>query len=147
MIQGPLALDWKSRKWGILPRIENCDLTVGRPPTLDRLKVWLQAGVHVAGRPDWRFVKLHTHGAQERNADMLLGEPMRQFHQQLAAFARQQEFQYHYVTAYEMACLVRQAESGAVDPDFAFPSGLNWTGDSPGRPVATEADRAQSGLL
>ena len=30
----------------------------------------------VAGRPEWVFVKLHTHGAQEDAWDALLGRPM-----------------------------------------------------------------------
>ncbi|HEX5105946.1 MAG TPA: hypothetical protein VFV87_19140 [Pirellulaceae bacterium] len=120
MIQGPLALDWSSRKWGLLPRIENGDLTLPRPPTLERLQLWRRAHVHVTGRPDWLFVKLHTHGAQERNAQMLLGEPMRRFHQQLRRFAGENEwFRYYYVTAREMASLVHQAESGATRPCIA----------------------------
>jgi hypothetical protein len=119
MIQGPLALDWRRRKWGLLPRLENGDLHGGRPPTADRLRLWLRAGVAVEGRPEWRFVKLHTHGAQERNAAMLLGEPMRRFHQSLAELAQQDRaFRYYYVTAREMADLVRQAEAGEREPSF-----------------------------
>jgi hypothetical protein len=117
MIQGPLALDWRKRKWGLLPRIENGDLTGRRPPTLDRLRLWLQAGVCVAGRPDWRFVKLHTHGAQEANSAMLLGDPMRQFHAGLADFARQNDwFRYYYVTARELALLAKAAEASETNP-------------------------------
>ena len=37
--------------------------------------------VSVAGRPDWVFVKLHTHGALERNAAVLLGPAMFTFHE------------------------------------------------------------------
>jgi hypothetical protein len=117
MIQGPLALDWNHRKWGVLPRIENGDLTGRRPPTLDRLKLWLQAGVCVTGRPEWRFVKLHTHGAQEANSAMLLGEPMRRFHAGLADLARQNDcFRYYYVTARELALLTQAAEAGEANP-------------------------------
>ena len=104
MIQGPLALDWQRRKWGLLPGIENGDLTGHHPPTLARLRLWLTAGVSVVGKPDWLFIKLHTHGAQPKNANMLLGEPMQRFHQELRAFAeRHAWFRYHYVTAWEMA--------------------------------------------
>jgi hypothetical protein len=116
MIQGPLAWDFGSRKWGVLPRIENGDLTALRPPSLDRFRGWCQAGVFVEGRPEWLFVKLHTHGAQETNMNMLLGEPMRRFHEELKAFAAQSSLKYYYVTAREMADLVRQAESGERVP-------------------------------
>jgi hypothetical protein len=119
LVQGPLALDWGCRKWGLLPRLENGDLTYRRPPTLERLMMWLRAGVQVCGRPDWLFVKLHTHGAQEKNAEMLLGEPMRAFHQSLGCLAKDQNwFKYYYVTAREMADLVHQAEAGARVPAF-----------------------------
>ncbi|HEX7448339.1 MAG TPA: hypothetical protein VF306_12380, partial [Pirellulales bacterium] len=119
LIQGPLALDWRSRKFGLLPRLENGDLHGGRPPTADRLRLWLRAGVTVAGRPDWRFVKLHTHGAHEPNAAILLGEPMRRFHESLAEMARNEPtFNYYYVSAREMADLVHQAEAGMSEPQL-----------------------------
>ncbi len=119
LIQGPLALDWDRRKWGFLPRLENADMHAGFPPTAARLQLWLRANVGVLGRPDWIFVKLHTHGASERNASMLLGEPMRAFHQDLAAYAAKRPWlHYYYVTAREMADLVHQAEAGAKQPAF-----------------------------
>lgn len=122
MIQGPLLLDWRRRKWGVLPRLENGDLTALRPPTIDRLWQWLAAKVHVAGHSSWRFIKLHTHGALEANANMLLGEPMRQFHTELARFAAEHDwFHYYYVTAREMAALVHIAESGSSAESPAAP--------------------------
>jgi hypothetical protein len=117
MIQGPLLLDWSRRKFGLLPRLENADLHGNFPPTRRRLDLWRRAGIGVEGRPDWVFVKLHTHGAPERNAAMLLGEPMRAFHECLAACARNdRSFRYYYVTAREMADLVHQAERGQELP-------------------------------
>ena len=121
MIQGPLALDWNSRKWGLIPRLENGDLTGRRPATLARLKLWINAGVCVAGRENWRFVKLHTHGAQESNMESFLGGAMRRFHEDLRQYAdANRNVKYYYVTAREMAHLVRQAESGRSAPDTAF---------------------------
>jgi hypothetical protein len=113
IIQGPLVLDWTRRKWGILPRIENACIQWNQPATIARLPQWLRARVHVATRPDWFFVKLHTHGAPERNQQVLLGEPMVQFHQALARLAQEnQDFHFHYVSAREMYNLARAAESG-----------------------------------
>jgi hypothetical protein len=119
MIQGPLAADWQARKWGVVPRLETGDLRPVRPPTLDRLRLWLKAAVTVQGREDWCFIKLHAHGTQEPSTAMLLGEPMRRFHQELAEFAaRNPWFYYYYVTAREMAELVHQAEQGQRQPTF-----------------------------
>jgi hypothetical protein len=112
LITGPLALNWRRRKWGILPRLENAEITGVNPPTADRIRLWARQQIHVEGRPDWTFVKLHTHGCVPANQAVLLGQAMRQAHEVL-----QQEFndgknwQLHYVTAREMANLVKAAEA------------------------------------
>lgn len=117
MIQGPLAWDWSRPKWGLLPRLENGDLTGRCPPSLDRFGRWCQSGVCVAGREDWLFVKLHTHGAQESNMEMFLGDPMARFHSDLKEFADlNPQLKYYYVTAREMAAIARQAEDETVLP-------------------------------
>lgn len=113
MIQGPLVPDWKRAKWFVFPRTENGDLHHHRPATWERFEYWMQAHVHVQGRPDWYFVKLHTHGCKPGNIDTLLGEEMARFHRDLATFAEgHPQFRYHYVTAWEMAQLVHLAEAG-----------------------------------
>lgn len=117
MIQGPLALDWRQRKWGLLPRLENACLQASQPPSLARVDAWLRARVQVPQRPDWFFVKLHAHGAPEDAHATLLGEPMVQFHEALAQRARENpRFHFHYVTAREMANLVKAAEAGFQGP-------------------------------
>jgi hypothetical protein len=113
LIQGPLLLDWRRRKWGVFPRLENGCLQKSQPPIIERLPLWLRARVQVPSRPDWFFVKLHCHGAEEISNDVLLGEPMVRFHEALAEEARRNtNFFYHYVTAREMYNLVKAAESG-----------------------------------
>jgi hypothetical protein len=113
MIQGPLLLNWGSRKWGLLPRLENGCLQGTQAPSLARLKLWLKARVQVPTRPDWFFVKLYTHGAHEPNMPVLLGEPMVRFHQELTRWANEDSmFHFHYVTAREMYNLARAAEAG-----------------------------------
>jgi hypothetical protein len=117
MIQGPLVADWSRRRFGIFPGLENGDLQANHPPTLERWRLWLRACVHVKGRSDWLFIKLHTHGAQESNAAMLLGPPMRKFHQELQQWAAEHpSSRYYYVKAREMAELVHQAEAGEAQP-------------------------------
>lgn len=113
MIQGPLVLNWRARKFGLVPRIENSCLQGNQPPTADRLDCWLTARIGVPARPDWVFVKLHTHGANEENMPVLLGEPMERLHEELACrAAADPAFRFHYVTAREMCNLVLAAEAG-----------------------------------
>jgi hypothetical protein len=112
LITGPLALNWHRRKWGLLPRLENAEITGANPPAADRIRLWVRQQIHVRGRPDWVFVKLHTHGCVPANQEVLLGQLMRRAHTVL-----QQEYndgrvwQLHYVTAREMANLVKAAEA------------------------------------
>ena len=137
LIQGPLLLDWAHRKWGLLPHVECGCIQANQPAHIGRVDLWLKARVQVPTRPDWFFVKLHTHGAPEANQRVLLGEPMVEFHRALARRASADPtFRYHYVTAREMYNLVRAAEAGwrgtvAEARDFR----LVWDD----RPPATEA--------
>jgi hypothetical protein len=116
MIQGPLGLDLRHRKFGVLPGIENGNLQGSQPPSEQRLKQWLKCRVGVASQPNWIFVKLHTHGCHADNPDVLLGPPMVAFHQVLETLRRNDPaFHVHYVTAREMANLaLAAAEQRAV---------------------------------
>jgi hypothetical protein len=113
IVQGPLALNWQRKKFGFLPRLENGDLTAANPPTMERFRLWLDCQVAVEGRPNWVFVKLHTHGAKPENTRVLLGEPMREFHRSLAKLAaKDHTICFHYVTARELVNILHAAEAG-----------------------------------
>jgi hypothetical protein len=117
LIQGPLLPDWRSRKYGFLPRIENGNLQGNQPPSERRLDLWIKAGIRVDSQPEWIFVKLYTHGADESNQRVLLGDAMVRFHESLARRALADPmFRFHYVTAREMYNLVRAAEGGCKGP-------------------------------
>lgn len=127
IVQGPLALDWKRRKWGIMPRIENADVRAMQPPREDRVDLWVRQHIHVRGRPDWVFVKVHTHGTQEQDIDTLLGEPMdRMFSYLEQAYNDGQRYVLHYVSAREVYNIIKAAEAGKSGSpndyrDFALP--------------------------
>lgn len=120
LVQGPLALNGHRRKWGVLPRLENADLTAANPPTPLRCGLWMRQHIHVAGRPDWIFIKLHSHGAVPANSETLLGQPMRAFlrhfiHDLPAAAG----VAAHFITAREMVNLIHAAEDGLASSDPA----------------------------
>ena len=114
MIQGPLSLNWSRRTLGVVPGLEvgAIDGSAGYKPTFDRFVRWIDVGVTVAGRPEWVFVKIHTHGAPERNAAVLLGPEMQAFHNAIISGAAELDYKLHYVTAREMANIVLAAEAG-----------------------------------
>ena len=109
MIQGPLGLNWKSRKWGVVPRIENAELTHENFPDAERVRLWGRQRVHVQGQPDKIFIKVHTHGLQDRNIEAffrggLLDRLYRELSVQYGSDAR---CRLHFVTAREMYETVR----------------------------------------
>jgi hypothetical protein len=107
MITGPLAIARKSA--GI--RIENGAITGDDPPTAARVASWIDQGIHIEGRPEWVFVKVHTHGAIEKTAASLLGDGGQVLHRALRDHA-QSGTQLHYVTAREMFNVARAAMDG-----------------------------------
>lgn len=132
LIQGPLGLDWKRRKWGVLPRLENGEISDINPPTPGRIDLWVKQHIHVVGRPEWVFVKVYTHGCVQENMNVFLDRfqvsgfrfqgrgagrgkemTMRQAHHYLQSkYNDGKEWILHYVTAREMYNIVRAAEDG-----------------------------------
>ena len=116
LVQGVLALNWQRRKWGVVPRVENSDLTEANPPTSGRFQLWLRHAPRIAGMEHWAFVKLHSHGATPANSKVFLGRPMEDFHRHLCdEWAAQPDNVLHYVTAREMANVLHAVEAGATE--------------------------------
>ncbi len=113
LVQGPLTLNWRQRKNGIFPRIENAEISAANPPTEIRVDLWIRQRISVEDKPDWIFLKVHTHGAPEKNADSLLGEPMdRMFTYLETQYNDGANYVLHYVSAREMYNIIKAAEAG-----------------------------------
>jgi len=119
LITGPLVVNWARRRKGLVPAIENGDLTGLNPPSPDRVDAWVGAGIGVAGHPDWVFVKAHTHGTQEKNSARLLGEGPGSldalFTDLLARYNDGERWVLHFSTPWEMARAVRVLESADAE--------------------------------
>ena len=99
---------------------ENGALAGHDPPTAARVATWISQGIHIEGRPEWVFVKVHTHGAIETTAGALLGEAGRTLHTTLAHYMTR-GWKLHYVTAREMYNIARAAMDGmSGDPSGYF---------------------------
>jgi hypothetical protein len=111
MVQGPLALNFSNRKWGVLPRIENSGLYGNGLPTLNHIRLWIDSGVSVRGAPDHVFVKLYTHGAQEGIMRMLFDEGgfVRMFSAMQETCAS-----VSYVSAREMVNIIKLCENSFI---------------------------------
>ena len=65
------------------------------------------------GRPDWLFVKLHTHGCKPSNMNMLLGGKLQEFYEQVACYCAQKDgLALHFVSSREMVNIILAAEAG-----------------------------------
>jgi hypothetical protein len=117
LVQGPLALTLRRARQPV--RIEAGDLTAALPPDADRVRAWVAQNVHVEGRPEWVFIKVHTHGAQEANAKSLLGAGGRALHEALTTrYNDGRRWLLHYVTAREMYNIAVAAMDGKTgDPN------------------------------
>ena len=111
MIQGPIALAKRPGKMSV--RIESSAIDHTDPPSPARIRTWANQQIHIEGRPEWVFVKLHTHGAPEKNAAVLLGDGGRVLHETLTSrYNDGRRWILHYVTAREMYNIAMAAIDG-----------------------------------
>ena len=113
MIQGIIGLRLKRKKYRIMPSIEASNLDLADSPTEWRINYWIKNGVTIPGRPEWKFIKLHTHGAREDTWDSLFG-PLadKMFTYFENKFNDGKKFVLHYVSAREMYNIAKAAEDG-----------------------------------
>jgi hypothetical protein len=102
IFEGPLYVDWEK---GF---IDYAALESYAPYFPKRLDYWLDANIHVLGRPNWIFIKLHTHGMQ--SADYLFEHQLSRLFSDLEDRFTQDFFRLHYVTAREAYNIVKAAE-------------------------------------
>jgi len=112
IVQGPLMLDFDRSSRSGIGRFENASLTGANPPTLRRLQLWKNAGIRVDGRPDWLFIKVHTHSMDPTQQDAVLGAPMKTFLRELIEGAKSRNEILHFVSAREMVNIILAACDG-----------------------------------
>ena len=106
MIPGPLGLRWAGR---LVPRMETGELASYDLPTPYRVTRWLDLAPRIGSNI---FIKLFTHGAQERHASALLLEGgLDSLFTAITEECRRRGYQLHYASAWDM----RQAVDAAVN--------------------------------
>ena len=93
MIPGPLGLRWRER------RIERGEIAGYDMPTAYRIARWLAIAPRVGNDI---FIKLFTHGAQERNLIPLLQSGLSALFSELEVACSRRRFELHYVSAWQM---------------------------------------------
>jgi len=113
IMQGPMGFNREAFKFGILPKIERADIRDNMRPSPARIDNWVDKHIHVEGQPNWIFIKIHTHGAQDVDMPALLGEPIEAMHRHLnEKYNDGEQYKLHYVSAREMYNIAKAAEAG-----------------------------------
>lgn len=125
MITGPVGLRFGGR---LAPRVEMGEIAHNDPPTEDRVSRWLDLAPQVG---DEMFLKLHTHGAREDNADALLGTGthaggLEQMFRWLEEQTQKRGIELRWASAYDMFCAV-EALTGPLKPAARTPSAMTGT--------------------
>ncbi len=133
LIEGPTGLRWFTPWYRPLPVVEYGGME-GEPQTAPdftrRFRTWMAADVHVQGRPEWVFIKWHTHGGNARDKKSVLSPQMADLYRKIVDYGRQHNIRVHFVTAREAYNMVKAAEAGrSGDPnayrDFLIPPYAN----------------------
>jgi hypothetical protein len=114
IFQGPLVVAPVLNPVKLFWVVEDGEIHAAVPVTPNRVDYWMRSNIHVTGRPDWRFIKVHTHGAQSpEDAAETLGP---HFDAALSymekAYNDGSHYVLHYVTAREAFNLARAAVDG-----------------------------------
>jgi hypothetical protein len=113
LIQGIIGLRWKSRTHTFKPSIEQSNMDISDQPFPERIDYWVKKGIHVKGKPEWVFIKIHTHGSREEDRDLLLGNICDEMFTYLESrYNDGKQYILHYVSAREMFNIIRAAENG-----------------------------------
>jgi len=104
MIPGPLGVRFAER---LIPRMENGEIASQDLPTPYRVRRWLELAPRIGRNV---FIKLHAHGALERNAEaLLLKGGLDRLFELLAMECRRCGHELHYVSTWEMRQAVDRA--------------------------------------
>jgi hypothetical protein len=104
IFQGPIAFDWK--KAGL----EYGAVEAFAIPNRRRINLWIHANIHVKGRPEWVFVKVHSHGCQ--SSSVILNGYLDIMLTWLEEMCKEKKIWLHYMTAREAYNVVKAAEDG-----------------------------------
>lgn len=115
IFEGPSVVRFR----GLRPTYDHGDVTMTDRPTPERIDAWVEAGIHVGGRPEWVFVKVFTHGAVAEDHDAVLGDWADHMYRYLEQrYNDGTRYVLHYVTAREAYNIAKAAEANAQgNPD------------------------------
>lgn len=125
IITGPLAINIKTRHF----EVGQLEAWWGSNWS-NRIPLWINNSPFVQGRPDWRFLKMYTHGVQSKK--LILSQKFRNLFLELKKYTATKGIKLHFVSAREAYNIIKAAElNSKSDPEsyreFKVKSPLNTT--------------------
>jgi len=110
IMQGPLSINFKDWRHKWHPTFEdgdiNSNLTQGSKKRID---CWIRQNIHVKDNPNWIFVKIFCHGAQDHAS--LCSKSTEEMYEYLGEkYNDGKKYRLHYVTARECYNIIKAAE-------------------------------------
>jgi len=127
MISGPLGMRWRDR-W--LPRLETGELRNGNVATRYRVRRWVELAPRIGTDT---FIKLFTHGAQERNSSALLRDVLESAFNLLVEEADRRGCAIHFVSAWQMYLAIEAIGQGREPVAAAHTGNIDRASAATGR--------------
>jgi hypothetical protein len=106
MIPGPLGLNYRGAR-RFVPRLETGELAWYDPPVAGRARSWLNLAPRIGNQI---FLKLFSHGAQEKNASALLDGGLERCLEDVLNECARRRYQIYFASAWEMRLAVEGAQ-------------------------------------
>ncbi len=130
IMEGPMMINWSDWRFKTHPTFDDGNLYDDVPTSFERFELWVDANVHVRGRPEWIFVRPFTHGCyrlREAYDDVLGARIDKMLTEAEEKYNDGEKYRLHYMTAREAYNVIKAAEAGLTgNPndyrDFILPA-------------------------
>ncbi len=114
IMQGPLSINYKDWRHKWHPTFEDGDINSNfTQGSKKRIDCWVRQNVHIKNKPNWIFVKIFCHGAQDHVS--LCSDSTKKMYEYLGAkYNDGKKYRLHYVTARECYNIIKAAEDSQV---------------------------------
>jgi len=107
MVPGPMCIRWTER---MVPRLETGEIAAYDLPNAYRVKRWIDVAPRIGND---LFIKLYTHGTQERNSTpLLLRGALDDTYRLVAEQCRKRGYEYRFVSTWDMRLAIDRAVAG-----------------------------------
>jgi hypothetical protein len=107
MIPGPLGLNYRGAR-ALVPRLETGELAWYDPPVAGRARSWLNLAPRIGNQI---YLKLFSHGAQEKNAAALLDGGLERCFEDVLNECARRRYHVYFASAWEMRLAVEGAQN------------------------------------